>query len=193
MGELLDKRLETIARTPVQATWSQISPERAVVDIRLPVLNPSQPAFQCRFGGVFDNGDEQFVGTSVLMVNDPELQGHGIGERLVRSLGALSNKYGFRLLKTELLSEYALDIDKRVYGEDRLNYISVNHGLLRIRPKTYDQARKKLVRFGRHDPGRGYLRYWGIYTNIDLEGLDMSDWELPVESSPTPGFNRAIG
>ena len=122
-------------------------------------------------------GGKRRVWTGSLRVADPELRGNGIGERLTRSLSVLALKYGYPVIETHITSEYALDIKKRVFGVDRLAYTHADMGAI---PETFDEAREMLVAL-RQTEEDIEQRTTGINLTIDLDGLDIANWEVPRE------------
>ncbi|MDQ5913466.1 MAG: hypothetical protein QG623_84 [Patescibacteria group bacterium] len=117
----------------------------------------------------------------------PNVRGNGVGGKLVRGLGALTQKYDFPEIFVGLASQYSFDIFVRTFGWDRMILQSCGFLDPKKTPKpteklglSVEEARSKLVAFGQveKDPEDRYLGFW---TTIELSGLDMSNWELPSE------------
>lgn len=122
-----------------------------------------------------------------------DFRGQGLGERLVRALGALTQKYSFFEIFTSFASQYSLDICGRVFGGERMTFIGPNgnteardlqdvsarDSLLDI-DISFEEVRRVLVALERREEDLEY-RMNGFSARIKLEGLDMSGWGLPVE------------
>ncbi len=121
----------------------------------------------------------------------PEERGSGKGRQMLLGLGALANKYAFSEMSVGLASQYSLDIFTGVFGMDRVILFGLESGgrdiaaILRGEPMErlnigLGEARSQLVELEKteKDPED---RQFGFYAVIDLDGLDMSSWALPVE------------
>jgi hypothetical protein len=164
------EKLAKIASSGVVAIWEAGSPGPAV-DLHL----PHEP-YLGRNAFVKQDGVRR-VWTGSLSISDPELRGNGIGERLNRALTVLALKYDYPLIDSHITSEYALDIKKRIFGEDRLSYVYSDDGRL---PGDFGEARAMLVAFGETEAEMEH-RKTGIQVTVNLEGLDVSGWEVPHE------------
>jgi hypothetical protein len=172
----VESRVKHIAESPITAEWQRDFWDHTVLRLDLPE--------SCYFSYNFfiaDNDPRIEVG--MLEVKHEELWGNGIGERLVRSLGALAHKYGYPKLDTALNSQYSLDIFNRLFGEDRMSFrsISSTEPVKASVPSSYLEARRLLVEFEQFEVDL-HNRDRGINTDVNLVGLDMSGWELPVEN-----------
>lgn len=140
-----------------------------------------------------DSGGVRRVEVGSLRVS-PGLRGNGMGEQLAQGLGALARKYDFNQIYACIASQYSLDILGKVFGGDNMAFFGRDGSFIDLNTVTgfedpepveeldigSEHARKVLVKLEKaeSDPE---LRVLGFPVTVDLEGLDMSGWELPVE------------
>lgn len=107
---------------------------------------------------------------------DPELRGHGIGERLVRAVAYKAKELGATLLSSFIVHEAALEIRRKVFGKENLSVVDAADP---AGPANFDEAMAFLAEAGKNeaDPEN---RQEGVAINVDLSNIDMSDWERPT-------------
>ena len=126
----------------------------------------------------------------------PVLRGSGIGERLVRGLGALSQKYACPEIFLCIASQYSFDILERVYGRERMEIhhvdgynlrgVSPSSTMGRINNANFEEVRQTLVDLAGLEADLE-LRDHGFPITVDLDGLDTTDWELPLDQATWTG------
>ncbi len=168
----IERKLAEISSTPVSAKWSQDYGDK--VDLTLP--------YRCSFSGVISEASQSKM-TGVYLTVPEELRGNQIGERLTRALAVVAIQCGLPILRADLESHYALNSWRRAFGDERLSFYHDNSsehtGLL---PMSADEAVQSLE--------RAYLLESGneegdisIDVEVDLTGLDVSEWEIPLTVS----------
>lgn len=126
------------------------------------------------FGGEIKDETPTIIEPDILWV-EPDMRGHNIGERLVRTLVAASKELGIETIRGHLESEYALDIRDRVFGEQALKFFYDNPlGSIeeypeqyRELPITFRQARQSLVKARDSEDNLDY-RSIGFDVEVDI-------------------------
>jgi hypothetical protein len=167
-----ERQLEEINNSVVLAKWSEDQGEK--VDVTLP--------HRCSFSGVITTEGSACM-TAVYLTVPEALRGNQIGERLTRALTVVAMQRGVTTLRADIESPYALRSWRKVFGDERLRFYhdvpSMHDGEL---PMSADQAVLSLERA--YVPGAGNLEGdVSLDVEVDLFGLDISDWEQPVEAS----------
>ncbi len=182
------KNIERVSDSDIGAYWrpTTAEPSKIATDLKLP--------FGCHFlNNIFNISDESRMVRAGFLKVSPHLRGNGVGARLVRGLGALTQEYEFPGISVCLASQYSLDIFEDVFGRDRmtlrtLGESSIAMDLNRVAtPETmerldisFENARAILVALEQAERDLEN-RQIGFPVTVDLGGLDMSSWELPKE------------
>lgn len=185
-----DTALREIGDAPIEAYWRSPKPSNE--------YNPTVSLFlphSCFLSGNYFIRSEEgmYVNAGTLRVTHPELRGHGIGERLTKSLGALAIKYKCVRITAKMASEFALDVAANVFGESRLSFYGndTETGRATELHLSHEEARELLAKMGlmESDPEH---RNMTIETQVDLSELDPTDWEPPKEASLDADFDFAL-
>jgi hypothetical protein len=168
--------LEHLAHTPVSARISQIPGRPRLLMAELPdPRTPSLPiaSFQADLTPQPDGtvvADAAWLWTNI--------EGHGLGERLVRGLSYAAREAGATVLDSHLHNAAAAHIRGKVFGDGRLRFYQSDSRIPVGENMTVEEAVGALNLAGSHggrdDPHIG--------VRVNLCDVDMTDWKHPVWS-----------
>lgn len=110
-----------------------------------------------------------------------ELRGNGIGRRLSGALGAYAVSRNAKQMESHIVSEYALDNLRSLYGDERLRFWQDKEKTEPVN-NNVDAIRRILESSKKREENLEHRRR-GFVADIDLAGLDTSGWELPKSAT----------
>jgi hypothetical protein len=170
-------KLSNIEASPVRAIWS--TPRRGETQPGVFLSLPHGSYLErCKFDRDCSRID---LLSGTLRVEDVNLRGYKIGERLIKALGYLAYKYDYKELVADVVSQYSLDILGRVFSKDAITIDQTHGSEWGLLPAAdFNQARDSLeaIEAFEHNSEE---RENGVLVNVDLQKINMRLWEPPTE------------
>lgn len=188
---------EALLAGPVEATWHQldqsdadpdaIEQTLAWVDIGMPGVD----TFKLGYGGdlVIDFEGNKVMKTSTLVVPE-ELEGHHLGEKLMRALTYEAVSKECDEIDVDILHPASAKALLEIFGFDRIHFIgeSTSDWI----PKSEEELLARVARnwgYPKHQGRRRRLRdVASTKAYIDLKGFDISEFEAPVQLEPEDDY-----
>lgn len=180
--EYVARSLESLSRKAPVATWKDgVNKEIYELDLRLggkfeasARLHMTQK-YKPILGSIGYPGCK-YLAIGSFEILDKELEGYGVGKRMLRVIAAEAKKRGADLIYDYIASPEGLAVKKKVFGDN-----------VRVLAKPREN-----VRLGTkyEDVLSSFNSYKNVYTITDLRKEDTSDWEMPEYSEKSVWGNE---
>jgi len=153
-----------------------------------------------------EEGTKSIIGDTLKV--DQAYRRNGLGEKLSRAMAYIGVEQGCKWLETDFTNPRSLAMAAKIYGAERINFFEEDEITEEVRAidLTLEEAMNKIA------DERERIRHWlagkgmpqtddelgagratGIKAKIDLEGFDISDFDVPVQTGVLPGSESVEG
>lgn len=171
---------EQLLEGPVFALWHrpntepvELQDDLGWVELALPGVGLSDAhfsGFMVIKHDLFDDTPTMVMETGTVII-PRELEGHHLGEKLVRAMGYEAIEQGCEEMEVDFKHPASFRAFVKVFGFDRMEF---NGGLS---GKTEEEIMERLDMPRGHRPK--LINMWSTEALVNLNGIDISEWEPP--------------